>query len=50
MNVKKLRLEIAKTIKNNLKIMNKNPIMIKEIADCIVLECIESNNKVNQNE
>ena len=36
LNIRKDRLEIARIIKINLPLMNKNEAMCQEIADCIL--------------
>lgn len=41
LNIQKDRIEIAKIIERNLKLLKKNPKISQEIADCILLYLIE---------
>ena len=41
-DIPKLRIEVANTIRINLALINKNPIIIQDIADAILMQVIES--------
>lgn len=47
-NLKKDRKEIARIIRINLPLMNKNKVMIQEIADCIIAYLIGALNEKNK--